>query len=80
MGHACLEAGRRFCYQDGTHLVVLAVPDCDRLLTALERLDRESIRYCLFDEPEDGMGFTAACMESTPACRSLRRYPLWSGH
>lgn len=77
VGHACLEAGRRFVWQDGTHMVVLAVPDLERLLRALERLDRAGTRYALFDEPDDQMGFTAACTEPVQTCPALKGYKLW---
>lgn len=78
VGHACLEAGRRFPFPDGTHLVVLAVGDRSQLLDALWQLDRQHISYALFDEPDDGMGYTAACTQCVTARRVLRRYPLWT--
>lgn len=77
VGHACLEAGRKFPYFDDTHMAVLEVADRERLIQALERLDLIGVRYALFDEPDDNMGFTAACTESTPPRPELRRYQLW---
>jgi hypothetical protein len=50
------------------------------LCDVLARLDTEAIRYALFFEPDDGLGFTAACTEPlTDIKRYLfSRYRLWA--
>jgi hypothetical protein len=80
VGHACLEAGARFPQSpEASHLVLLAVPFVLALCDALARLDTEGIRYAVFYEPDDDLGFTAACTEplEEPHRRLFRRYPLW---
>jgi hypothetical protein len=60
-------------------LVLLAVPSEAHLQPAVQRAELGSIRCAVFWEPDDGMGFTAACTE--PVCgearRIFRRLPLW---
>jgi hypothetical protein len=83
VGHACLEAGRRFAQPaEPCHLVVLSVPSVALLRDAIAWAGQHGIRCAIFHEPDDNMGDTAACTE--PICygqrRSFRRYPLWSAH
>lgn len=80
VGHACLAAAWQFPPPPALcHLVVLSVPSQMALLSALDRLEANGIRYTLFVEPDDAMGATAAC--SAPiqgqARAVLRRYSLW---
>jgi hypothetical protein len=81
VGHACLEAGARFAQPpEACHLVLLAVSSEATLRDALAWLDIMSIRYALFFEPDDKMGFTAACTEPLvdERRRIFRRYNLRS--
>jgi hypothetical protein len=80
VAHACLEAGRRFQPEDGCHLVMLHVPDEIELRLAVQQAEASGIRCALFHEPDDNLGFTAACTEPVVASyrRFFRRYPLWT--
>lgn len=80
VGHACLEAGRRFDWPEETcNLVVLAVPTQRDLQIRVERACLAGIRIAVFDEPDDALGITAACTEplTGAARRIFRRLPLW---
>ena len=79
VGHACLEAGRRFQPEVGCHLVVLSVPDEIDLQLAVQQAEAIGIHCASFFEPDDGMGFTAFCTEPVSGyhCRLFRRYNLW---
>lgn len=78
VGHACHEAGSRFeRTAEPCHLVALAVRDADALLQAVEAT---GVRFAVFWEPDDAMGYTAACSEPLygDQRRPFRRYRLWS--
>jgi hypothetical protein len=80
VGHACLEAGFKFQKPDETiHLVVVGVESQTQLLTVLEGLRLRDVRYVMFFEPDNGLGFTAACTEplSNRYRREFRDFPLW---
>ena len=84
VGHACLEAGRRFLESaEGLtpcHLVLLSVPSEARLQEIASRLrDEEGIRSVVFFEPDGGWGHTAACTEPVfgKQRRAFRRFRLW---
>ncbi len=79
VGHACLEAGRRFQPEEGCHLIVLSVPDEIDLQLADQQAEAIGIRCASFFEPDDGMGFTAFCTEpvSGHQRRFFRQYNLW---
>jgi hypothetical protein len=80
VGHACLEAGRRFAQPaEPCHLVVLSIPSAAHLHDAVALAELAGIRCAVFHEPDDGMGDTAACTEPIPSRqrRAFRRYPLW---
>jgi hypothetical protein len=79
-GHACLEAGRRFRQPETPcNLVVLSVPTERHLHAAVARIESAGIRSAVFYEPDDDLGYTAACTEpvSGPARRIFRRLQLW---
>ncbi len=81
VGHACLEAGRRFEWpEEPCHLVVLRVATLADLQTAVEWANLAGIQLALFDEPDNGLGLTAACTEplNAPFRRLFRNYSLWS--
>jgi hypothetical protein len=81
MGHACLEAGFEFKKPNKTvHLIVLCVGSESELLAALEWIGLHGIQYIVFHEPDDGLGFTAACTEPLNATyrREFRDFPLWN--
>lgn len=77
--HATLEAGRRFDWEDHTHMVILGINNEEELLQALERTREHGIEYELFFEPDDNMGYTAACTEpiSGKDRNVFRKYNLW---
>jgi hypothetical protein len=80
VGHACLHAGATFPQPTlPAHLVVLAVPSGGALQDALDRAAARGIPYCVFYEPDDQLGLTAAASAPlTGAARQVfRRYPLW---
>jgi hypothetical protein len=80
VSHACLEAGRRFDWpEEPCNLVVLAVPTQRDLQISVERACLAGIQIAVFDEPDDGLGITAACTEplTDPLRRIFRRLPLW---
>jgi len=82
VGHACLEAGFRFEQPESVcNLVLLSVANEQQLLLAVERIASAGIHYAIFHEPDDGMGYTAACSEPVTGDRRrpFRRYPLWDG-
>ena len=82
MGHACLEAGFRFQQPVSTcNLVLLGVANEQQLLLAVERIETAGIRCAVFNEPDDEMGYTAACSEpvTREQRRHCRKFPLW-GH
>ena len=82
VGHVCLEAGRRFGLPEAPcHLVLLSVPSEDHLLYAILHVEMAGIRYAVFREPDDEMGYTAACTEPLERShrRVFRRFPLWRG-
>jgi len=81
VGHACFEAGQRWPEDRATcHLVLIGVTSQDALLAVALRCESRGIRYVLFDEPDDSMGYTALCTEPLDAHRrvALRRYALWA--
>lgn len=80
VGHVCLEAGHKFDQPEKPcHLVLLAVPSEAHLCSAVAWAEAAGIRCEAFHEPDDEMGYTAACSEPLEAqCRLLfRRFPLW---
>ena len=80
VGHVCLEAGKRFDWSSQPcHLVLLAVASEAQLLTAVAQLQLANIACELFYEPDDNLGYTAACTNPVAGeqRRFLRRYPLW---
>ncbi len=79
VGHACLEAGRRFQPEEGCHLVVLSVSDEIDLQLAVRQAEAIGIRCASFCEPDDDMGFTAFCTEPVSGYgrHFFRRYNLW---
>lgn len=81
MGHACLEAGKRFSLpEEPCYLVLLAVASQAQLLQAVAKIEMSGIRYALFFEPDDGMGYTVVCTEAIQARgqRLFRSFRLWS--
>ncbi len=78
--HASIEAGARFHHPTGCHLVLLSVPDERALHEALTGLDWHGICYSLFYEPDDGIGYSAACTQPVGKHhrRLFRRYNLWN--
>lgn len=80
VGHACLEGGFQFKKPDETiHLIVIGVESETYLLATLERIGLKGIRFVVFHEPDDELGFTAACTQPLSAAyrREFRDFPLW---
>jgi hypothetical protein len=81
VGHACWEAGLKFQKPDETiNLVLLCVESERQLLEIAEGLRLRGIQFVLFHEPDDDMGFTAACTQplETRYRREFRNFPLWT--
>ena len=80
VGHACLEAGFKFQkLNEIIHLVVVCVESEKQLLAVLEKVGLRGIQFVLFREPDDNMGFTAACTKPLTNIhrREFRKFPLW---
>jgi Peptidyl-tRNA hydrolase PTH2 len=77
--HAAVEAARHFLSPEQTHphLVLCRVSSERDLLSAADRLDRLSIRFQLFREPDRAQEATALATEPLGAERRafLARYP-----
>ena len=81
VGHACLEAGRRFEPAGDCHLVILTVADQIEMAQGIDRLAAINLQCAAFYEPDDNLGLTAICTEpiSDQRRRFFRHYLLWSG-
>ena len=80
VGHVCLEAGFKFQRPNEiVNLVVVGIESEVHLLATLERMSLRGIQFALFYEPDDHMGFTAACTEPLTITyrREFRNFPLW---
>ena len=80
VGHACLEAGKSFEQpSQSCNLVVLSVPSERHLHEAVARIRFAGIECFVFFEPDDDMGYTAACTQPVQASyrRVFKRFPLW---
>ena len=80
VGHACLEAGFKYPRPDEIiNLVLLAVISEKQLFDSLGKLDATGINYALFYEPDDQMGYTAACTEPLTGFhkREFHNFQLW---
>lgn len=80
VGHACLEAGFKFQKPDEiVNLVVIGIESEIHLLATLERMSLRGIQFVLFHEPDDQMGFAAACTEPLTIAyrREFRDFSLW---
>ncbi|HSD82975.1 MAG TPA: hypothetical protein VLG46_03910 [Anaerolineae bacterium] len=60
---------------------MLHVPEEIELRLTVQQAEAIGLQCVLFYEPDNGMGFTAACTEPIADLyrRFFRRYPLWSG-
>jgi hypothetical protein len=80
VGHACMEAGFKFPKPDPpVNLVLLCVDSESQLLEVLEGIRLRGIRFALFHEPDEDLGFTAACTEplENRHRREFRNLSLW---
>jgi hypothetical protein len=80
VGHACVEAGRRFEWPaEPCNLVVLAVPSLGDLECAVHRIELEGVPTVVFRENDRGLEPTAACTAPVPRSlrRVFRRFSLW---
>jgi hypothetical protein len=83
VGHACLEAGRRFEQPDEPcHLVLLAVSSERDLQFVVEEVELIGVHWVVFHEPDDNLGLTVACTEPIRGTirRALQHLPLWQPH
>lgn len=81
VGHVCLEAGQRFSLpEEPCHLVLLAAASEAHLLQAVAKIEMNGIQVALFFEPDDGMGYTAACTEAVHTHQQwlFRSFHLWA--
>lgn len=78
--HAAQASGAEFGCPESCHLVAVHVGGLDGLRDFCERAGASGVRYCLFHESDDNMGYTAACTEpiSGPARRHFRHLPMLS--
>ena len=80
VGHACIEAGNKFDQPSSPlFLVVLQVKNQNELMEAVERIERNGVKSTTFYEPDDDLGYTAACTEPVTGERRklFRRYQTW---
>jgi len=80
VGHVCLEAGHRFEQpQEPCRLVLLSVASEKQLQVVVEQAELSGVRCVVFYEPDDNLGWTAACTEPVTGInrRVFRRLPLW---
>jgi hypothetical protein len=78
--HAGIEAARRYLVDDGEHphLVLCGCNSIGQLLNAADHLDKNSIKYSLFTEPDIGNEPTALATEplSGDRCAPLSKFRL----
>lgn len=80
IGHACLEAGRRFGWpREPVTLVVCGVDSARQLRDVLEDARLSDIATAAFVEPDRNLGLTALCTEPIDprSARCFRRLSLW---
>lgn len=80
VAHTCLEAGFKYSRpNENIYLVVVQVESETQLLSAVERIGTQGIQFVVFYEPDDEMGYTAACTEPLSPIyrREFRDFPLW---
>jgi len=80
VGHACLDAGSSFHQPDQkSNLVLLSVANEKHLLDSVDRIEAAGIRCVVFHEPDDEMGYTAACTEPVAGIqrRRFQKFQLW---
>ena len=80
VGHACLDAGFKFSKpKEVIHLVVVRVESENQLLEILEKAALQGLEFALFHEPDNKLGFTAACTKPLKVTwrREFRNLPLW---
>lgn len=68
--HATHESGSQFGCPEHCHMVVFSVIGTEGLKKFCEVCGNAGIQYSLFYEPDDNMGYTAACTE--PVAGSVR--------
>jgi hypothetical protein len=75
-----MEAGSRFQPPEcASNLVLLSVDSEECLLASVEKIETAGIRCVVFHEPDDDMGYSAACSEPVRGTlrRVFRSFPLW---
>jgi hypothetical protein len=80
VGHACFSAGLKCQISDEeVNLVLLSMDSEKQLLASLGALNAAGIKYVVFHEPDDEMGYTAACTEPLTGTyrREFHNYQLW---
>jgi hypothetical protein len=80
VGHACLAAGRQFEQpEQPCQLGLLSVSSEKQLQMVVEQAELRGVCCAIFDEPDDNLGWTAACTEPINGLsrRVFRRFPLW---
>lgn len=64
IGHACHEAGKRASTdRDISSLILLSSRDQEDLERIAMKLDSRGIKFYMFHEPDNNMGFSAICTE-----------------
>lgn len=80
LGHACLEAGRRFAWpNEPVTLVVCGAASAMELSDVLEDARLQAIEAATFNEPDRDLGLTALCTEPIDhrGARCFRGLTLW---
>lgn len=79
VGHVCIDAGKMFKHPENTHMVLIGVPNENKLLRAQRYLESESIIHTVFFEPDDDMGFTAIATRAVNSeeRKLFSKYQIW---
>lgn len=80
LAHAIARSATKGGLDDDCRFVVVQVPDLGTLQEIASRLDIAGVGFCLFDEPDHGIGPSAlATLQSDPSPgRLLKRLKLWN--
>lgn len=78
--HSALQAGAEFLNpKDIPYLITLSIPSKDDLLKTAGHLNEKGIKFHMFFEPDNDMGYSSITTEplSKEQARYLSKYKLW---
>lgn len=80
LGHACHEAGKMLSPQEHTepsNLILLSAKDEDELIDIAKRVDCAGIKFHMFYEPDNQMGYSALCTRPIVTDRERSFFKHW---